>query len=288
MNLTNIQDIRALMAVYNIAPRKKYGQNFLTDESVLDDIVEGSGVTAEDHVLEIGPGVGALTAKLAGAAGRVTAVEIDDGLIPLLRGTLADYSNVTVVHGDILKTDIRGLTDSKSGPLRVVANLPYYITTPVILYLMEYADVISHITVMIQKEVAERIQARPGSKEYGALSLAVQYRGKTGIIREVSPESFYPSPAVDSVVIDIELLPEPTVRVRDEELFFEIIRDTFNMRRKTLPNALKGKRPEFTRERIEQALAKMGKPDTVRGETFTLEEFALLSDLLGVTGDGSL
>ena len=277
MNLTNIQDIRALMAVYNIAPRKKYGQNFLIDEGVLDDIVEGAGVTSEDTVLEIGPGVGALTAKLAEAAGKVIAVEIDDGLIPLLRGTLADHDNIEVIHGDILKTDIRSLL-GEAGSCKVIANLPYYITTPVILRLLEYPDVINHITVMIQKEVAERIQAGPGGKEYGALSLAVQYRATARVIREVPPSCFYPQPGVDSVVIDLEMLPSPAVSVRDEKMLFDIIRDTFNMRRKTLPNALKGKRPEFTRERIEEALSDMGKPATVRGETFNLEEFARLSD----------
>lgn len=277
MNLTNIQDIRALMAVYNIAPRKKYGQNFLIDEGVLDDIVEGAGVTSEDTVLEIGPGVGALTAKLAEAAGKVIAVEIDDGLIPLLRGTLADHDNIEVIHGDILKTDIRSLL-GEAGSCKVIANLPYYITTPVILRLLEYPDVINHITVMIQKEVAERIQAGPGGKEYGALSLAVQYRATARVIREVPPSCFYPQPGVDSVVIDLEMLPSPAVSVRDEKMLFDIIRDTFNMRRKTLPNALKGKRPEFTRERIEEALSDIGKPATVRGETFTLEEFARLTD----------
>lgn len=282
MDLTNRNDIRALMTFYGVAPRKKYGQNFLTDTSVLDGIVDSAGLTGEDTVLEIGPGLGALTRRLAAAAGRVLAVEIDEGLIPLLKGTLSDHDNVTLINGDILKLDIEDLCReyAPGGRLHVVANLPYYITTPIVLRLLEHRESISDITVMIQKEVAGRMQAVPGGKEYGALSLAVQYYSDPEIVMNVSPDCFFPAPEVDSVVIRLKSRETPGVIVRDEKLMFDLIRATFNMRRKTMPNALMSAGRGFTRDQIESALAQMGKTPTVRGETFTLEEFGELADIL--------
>lgn len=284
MNLTNIQDIKALMAVYGIAPRKKFGQNFLIDEGVLDMIVESAGLDDGLPVLEIGPGMGALTNALAKEASQVIAVEIDDGLIPLLKGTVGDRENVTVIHGDIMKTDIEELcrkySPSGQNRMHVAANLPYYITTPVIMMLLEHPDVIADITIMIQKEVAVRMQAGPGTKDYGALSLAVQYYSDPQIVCDVPRNCFYPAPEVDSVVIRLAGRQTPPVNVKDPDLMFKIIRATFNMRRKTLVNALTGSGFGFTRESIEEALVRMDKPLTVRGETFTLEEFAALTDLL--------
>ncbi len=282
MNLTNRKDIHDLMTVYGIAPRKKYGQNFLTDTGVLDEIVASAELSGEDVALEIGPGLGALTERLARAAGKVIAVEIDDGLIPLLKGTLSDYGNVSLIHGDVMKMDLDALCDEHAPgkKLHVVANLPYYITTPIVLMLLEHGDRISDVTVMIQKEVAQRMQAEPGSKEYGALSLAVQYYCDPEIVCRVSPDSFYPAPEVESVVIRLRGRETPRVTVDDEKLMFDLIRATFNMRRKTMPNALMSAGRGFTREQVEKALKDMGKEVTVRGETFSLEEFAMLTGLL--------
>ncbi len=314
MNLTNIQDIKALMAVYDIAPRKKYGQNFLIDEGVLEEIVAAAGVDDGATVLEIGPGIGALTRVLARDASKVVAVEIDEGLIPVLKGTVGDCPNVTVINDDIMKTDLNELymkygtdphedkaaggSDPTSDPdpdrsgaepdhepanhgrFHVAANLPYYITTPVVMKLLEHADIISDITIMIQKEVADRMQASPGGKEYGALSLYVQYYADPQIVCQVPARCFYPAPEVDSVVIRLASRPEPPVKVQDEDLMFKLIRGSFNMRRKTLVNAILGAGLGFSRDQIEQALAAMSKSPTVRGETFTLEDFAELTDHL--------
>ncbi len=298
MNLTNIQDIKALMAVYDIAPRKKYGQNFLIDEGVLEEIVAAAGVDDGETVLEIGPGIGALTRVLARDASKVVAVEIDEGLIPVLKGTVGDCENVIIINDDIMKTDLNALyeeygagsakdadtgssgTESDHGRFHVAANLPYYITTPVVMKLLEHADIISDITIMIQKEVAERMQATPGGKEYGALSLYVQYYADPQIVCHVPARCFYPAPEVDSVVIRLASRPEPPVKVQDEDLMFKLIRGSFNMRRKTLVNAILGAGLGFSRDQIEQALAAMSKSPTVRGETFTLEDFAELTDHL--------
>ena len=301
MNLTNIQDIKALMAVYDIAPRKKYGQNFLIDEGVLEEIVAAAGVDDGATVLEIGPGIGALTRVLARDASKVVAVEIDEGLIPVLKGTVGDCPNVTVINDDIMKTDLNALYEEygavsvkdtgngepalaedsdNHGRFHVAANLPYYITTPVVMKLLEHADIISDITIMIQKEVAERMQASPGGKEYGALSLYVQYYADPQIVCHVPARCFYPAPEVDSVVIRLASRPEPPVKVQDEDLMFKLIRGSFNMRRKTLVNAILGAGLGFSRDQIEQALAAMSKSPTVRGETFTLEDFAELTDHL--------
>ena len=296
MNLTNIQDIKALMAVYDIAPRKKYGQNFLIDEGVLEEIVAAAGVDDGATVLEIGPGIGALTRVLARDASKVVAVEIDEGLIPVLKGTVGDCANVTVINDDIMKTDLNALykeygaetaidagssdPETDHGRFHVAANLPYYITTPVVMKLLEHADIISDITIMIQKEVAERMQASPGGKEYGALSLYVQYYADPQIVCHVPARCFYPAPEVDSVVIRLASRETPAVTVQDPDLMFKLIRGSFNMRRKTLVNAILGAGLGFSREQIEQALAAMGKSATVRGETFTLEDFAALTDHL--------
>ena len=282
MNLSDIRTIREVMNTYGISAQKKFGQNFLTDESVLDEIVDGSGITGEDTVLEIGPGLGTLTAKLAGKARNVVAVEIDEALIPVLDHTLGDLDNVEVIKGDILKCDIREVYAryGNGRGLKVVANLPYYITTPIVLKLLEFNDIIESITVMVQKEVAERMQAGPGSKEYGALSLAVRYYSEPEVITEVSPDRFYPSPAVDSAVICLRVRREPPVEVADPDRMFKLIRATFNMRRKTLPNALSAGVGELGRGDVEDALVKMGLPVTVRGETFSLDDFARLTSLL--------
>ena len=301
MNLTNIQDIKALMAVYGIAPRKKYGQNFLIDEGVLEEIVAAAGVDDGATVLEIGPGIGALTRVLASHASKVVAVEIDEGLIPVLKGTVGGCPNVTVINDDIMKTDLNALYEEygavsvkdtgngepalaedsdNHGRFHIVANLPYYITTPVVMKLLEHADIISDITIMIQKEVAERMQATPGGKEYGALSLYVQYYADPQIVCHVPARCFYPAPEVDSVVIRLASRLKPPVKVQDTDLMFKLIRGSFNMRRKTLVNAILGAGLGFSREQIEQALEAMGKSATVRGETFTLEDFAALTDHL--------
>lgn len=280
MNLEDRREMREFMEKNKIVAQKKYGQNFLTDEGVLDEIIEGSGVTKSDAVLEIGPGLGTLTRRLSEAAQSVTAVEIDAGLIPVLEHTLEGYDNVSVINGDILKTDIRDLYDRYGNGKRmsVVANLPYYITTPIILRLLEFGDIIGSITVMVQKEVAVRMQAGPGSKDYGALSLAVQYFSHPEIVAQAPAECFFPMPGVDSVVIRLSAYEKPPVEVSDEELFFKLIRATFNLRRKTLPNAVAAGGLGLSRAQMEEILEGMGLPLTVRGETFTLEDFADLSN----------
>ncbi len=290
MDLSNGRVVRDIMGIYGISAQKKYGQNFLTDTGVLDSIVEGSGVSGDDTVLEIGPGLGALTQRLAAVAGRVVAVEIDSALIPVLGRTLEGCDNVDIIHADILNCDIRELNRQygENRGLKVTANLPYYITTPIVLKLLEYSDIIDTITVMVQKEVAIRMQAGPGSKDYGALSLAVRYYSEPRVITEVPADCFYPSPAVDSAVIRLDLRREPVVDVPDEDLLFKLVRATFNMRRKTLPNALSAGVPGLTRERVGEMLDAMGKPQTVRGETFTLDEFAELTRRVYDSGDNKM
>ena len=282
MNLSDIRTLREVMNKYGISAQKKYGQNFLADEGILETIVEGAGISSDDTVLEIGPGLGTLTAKLAAAARKVVAVEIDAALIPVLKATLADFDNVEVISADILKCDIRELYEKygTGSGIKVAANLPYYITTPIVLKLLEYSDIIESITVMVQKEVAQRMQAAPGSKDYGALSLAIQYYSDPRVIAEVPSDRFYPSPAVDSAVIVLESREHPPVEVHDVDYMFRLIRATFNMRRKTLPNALSAGMPELSRDSVEKALDAMDLPHTVRGETFSLEDFARLAELL--------
>lgn len=267
--------------------QKKFGQNFLVDEHVLEKIIRAAEVTREDLVFEVGPGIGTLTQYLAEAAGQVIAVEIDEKLIPILKETLAGYENVTVLHQDILKTDIRQLTEaySKGRPVKVVANLPYYITTPIIMKLFEEDIPVENITVMIQKEVADRMQAHPGSKDYGALSLAVQYYADTYLAANVPPNCFIPRPNVGSAVIRLTRHKKPVVEVENEKLMFSLIRASFNQRRKTLQNGLNNS-PElsYSKEQIAQAIEALGFSPTVRGEALSLQQFARLSDCLGAMG----
>ena len=281
--LASAQAVKAVTQKYQFTIQKKYGQNFLIDERVLEDIVDAAGISEDDYVLEIGPGIGTMTQYLAYHARGVAAVEIDRMLIPILEDTLQGYPNVDIIHNDILKTDIAKLVEEKNGgqPIKVVANLPYYITTPIILALFESMIPAESITIMVQKEVADRMQTGPGSKDYGALSLVVQYYAKPEIITEVSPASFLPQPKVGSAVIRLTRHENPPVEVKDEKLMFRLIRASFNQRRKTLANGLKNAgNLHFSKEEIEQAISGLGKPLTVRGETLSLEEFAALANLL--------
>lgn len=269
---------------YGFVFQKRFGQNFLIDTRVLDRIIEASEITKDDFVLEIGPGIGTMTQYLADAAREVTAVEIDDALIPILQDTLKEWDNVSVIHGDILKTDIRKIADEKNQgrPIKVVANLPYYITTPIIMGLFESHVPVDSITVMVQKEVADRMQTGPGSKDYGALSLAVQYYAKPEIVANVPPNCFMPRPKVGSAVIRLTRYAETPVQVDDEKLLFQIVRASFNQRRKTLANGLKNYEGlSFEKETIEAAIAECGFSPSVRGEALSLEEFAKLANVLG-------
>ena len=268
---------------YGFVFQKRFGQNFLIDTRVLDRIIEASEITKDDFVLEIGPGIGTMTQYLADAAREVTAVEIDDALIPILQDTLKEWDNVSVIHGDILKTDIRKIADEKNQgrPIKVVANLPYYITTPIIMGLFESHVPVDSITVMVQKEVADRMQTGPGSKDYGALSLAVQYYAKPEIVANVPPNCFMPRPKVGSAVIRLTRHQNPPVQAKDEKLMFRIIRASFNQRRKTLQNGIKNFGGlNFSKEQVAQALEEMELPASVRGEALTLEQFAQLSNIL--------
>lgn len=268
---------------YNFNFQKKFGQNFLIDTTVLDRIIGAAEITKDDCVLEIGPGIGTMTQYLAESAGKVFAVEIDKNLIPILQDTLSEYDNVTVINEDILKVDINQIVEEENGgrPIKVVANLPYYITTPIIMGLFESKVPLQSITIMVQKEVADRMQVGPGTKDYGALSLAVQYYAKPQIVANVPPNCFIPRPSVGSAVIRLTRYSEPPVQVNNEKLMFDLIRASFNQRRKTLVNGLgnAGFLP-FSKETIASVLEEMGESPTVRGETFTLEQFARLSNLL--------
>ena len=267
--------------------QKRFGQNFLVDTHVLEKIIQAAGLTKEDLVLEIGPGIGTMTQYLAENAGRVMAVEIDSNLIPILKETLKDYHNVTVINEDILKVDVAALAEQYNGgrPIKVVANLPYYITTPIIMGLFESQVPIDNITVMVQKEVAERMQAGPGTKNYGALSLAVQYYAEPYIVANVPPNCFIPRPSVGSAVIRLTRHGKKPVEVKDEKLMFALIRASFNQRRKTLQNSLNNSAElSFSKEEIGEAIEKMGLSPSVRGEALTLEQFAKLADALGERG----
>ena len=266
---------------YGFVFQKRFGQNFLIDTHVLERIIEASEITKDDFVLEIGPGIGTMTQYLAEAAREVTAVEIDDTLIPILKDTLKEWDNVTVLHGDILKTDIRKIADEKNQgrPIKVVANLPYYITTPIIMGLFESHVPVDSITVMVQKEVADRMQTGPGSKDYGALSLAVQYYAEPKIVANVPPNCFMPRPKVGSAVICLTRHQNPPVTTLDEKLMFRLIRASFNQRRKTLSNSLKNSQElPYSKEEVEAAITECGLPLNIRGEALTLEQFARLSD----------
>ena len=282
--LGNPQETIAVLQKYNFVFQKKFGQNFLIDPRVLEKIIKAAEITEDDCVLEIGPGIGTMTQHLACAAKKVIAVEIDRALIPILQDTLKDYDNVRIINEDVMKVDLARLAEEENGgkPLKVVANLPYYITTPIIMGLFENHVPLKSITVMVQKEVADRMQVGPGTKDYGALSLAVQYYAKPYIVANVPPNCFMPRPKVGSAVIRLDRYEEPPVKVKDEKLMFRIIRASFNQRRKTLANGLKNSAElDFTKEEIEAAIVGIGKEPGVRGETLTLEEFAGLADELG-------
>ena len=275
------QNTIAVLQKYHFNFQKKFGQNFLIDTTVLDRIISSAEITKEDCVLEIGPGIGTMTQYLAERAGSVVAVEIDKALIPILEETLQDYDNVTVINDDILKVDINRLVEEKNGgrPIKVVANLPYYITTPIIMGLFESHVPLESITVMVQKEVADRMQVGPGTKDYGALSLAVQYYAEPYIVANVPPNCFMPRPAVGSAVIRLTRHQKPPVEVMDEKLMFRLIRASFNQRRKTLVNGLKNSQElSYSREEIEEVLNECGIPLNIRGEALTLAEFASLAN----------
>lgn len=277
------QNTIAVLQKYNFIFQKKFGQNFLIDSRVLDKIVQASEITKDDYVLEIGPGIGTMTQYLCEQARQVAAVEIDKNLIPILADTLSEYQNVEVIQEDILKMDLNRLVQEKNhgNPIKVVANLPYYITTPIIMGLFESHVPIQSITVMVQREVADRIQACPGTKNYGALSLAVQYYAKPEIVANVPPNCFMPRPAVGSAVIRLARHRERPVQVLHERKMFAIIRASFNQRRKTLVNGLNNAAQlSYSKDQITEALEEMGLPDNVRGEALTLEQFAKLSNLL--------
>ena len=279
--LGNPKNTIEVIQKYQFAFQKKFGQNFLIDPHVLDKIIGAAGVTKEDMVLEIGPGIGTMTQYLAEAAGKVVAVEIDNNLIPILKETLADYDNITIINEDILKVDIKKLAEEYNGgrPIKVVANLPYYITTPIIMGLFESNVPIDNITVMVQKEVADRMQVGPGSKDYGALSLAVQYYAEPYIVANVPPNCFIPRPNVGSAVIRLTRHKEMPVQVTDPKLMFRLIRASFNQRRKTLQNGLNNA-PDisFAKEQIIAAIESLGVPATIRGEALDLKQFAQLAN----------
>ncbi len=281
--LSNPQVTIQTIKKYEFAFQKKFGQNFLIDDHVITKIINAAEITKDDLVLEIGPGIGTMTQYLAESAGKVIAVEIDKNLIPILGETLAEYDNVTVINEDILKLDINRLVEEENDgkPIKVVANLPYYITTPIIIGLFESHVPLQSITVMVQKEVADRMQVGPGSKDYGALSLAVQYYAKPYIAANVPPNCFIPRPGVGSAVIRLTRYEEPPVMVKDESLMFKLIRASFNQRRKTLQNGIANS-PElpYSKAQVEKALEKMGLAANVRGESLTLAEFAKLSDTI--------
>ena len=281
--LSNPQRTIEVIKKYEFCFQKKFGQNFLIDGHVLDKIIAGAGVTKDDMVLEIGPGIGTMTQYLAEAAGKVVAVEIDRNLLPILQETLADYDNVKVIHADVLSLDLEKLVQEENGgrPIKVVANLPYYITTPIIMALFEQHVPLANVTVMVQKEVAARMKSGPGSKDYGALSLAVQYYAEPYIVANVPCNCFMPRPNVDSAVIRLTRYEEPLVQVKDEKMLFKIIRASFNQRRKTLQNGLNNSSElNFTKDQIAAAIAEAGFSPSVRGEALTLEQFACLTDIL--------
>ncbi len=277
------QNTIEILQKYHFNFQKQYGQNFLIDIRVLEKIISAAGITDEDYVLEIGPGIGTLTQYLCERAREVAAVEIDKNLIPILADTLSPYQNVEIINKDILKLDIIGLVKEKNqgNPIKVVANLPYYITTPIIMELFESHVPVESITVMVQKEVADRMQVGPGTKDYGALSLAVQYYAEPEIVANVPPNCFIPRPNVGSAVIRLTRHQKPPVQVKDEALMFRLIRASFNQRRKTLINGLNNSPVvPYSKKQVAEALKELGLPVNVRGEALTLEQFAQLSNQL--------
>ena len=282
-DLGNAKSTAEVIKKYDFSFQKRYGQNFLIDEHVLDKIIDAADITEEDGVIEIGPGIGTMTQRLCERAKKVVAIEIDKELIPILKDTLSGYDNVKVIHGDVMKTDLdKILADDFTGmKVKVVANLPYYITTPIVMNLLEQRVRVSSITIMVQKEVAQRMQAGPGTKDYGALSLAVQYYADTYIAANVPPNCFMPRPKVGSAVIRLDVREKSAVDVADEKLMFELIRGAFNQRRKTLVNAVANYAGlDFDKQQIADALKSMGLSETIRGESLSLEQFAGLSNTL--------
>ena len=283
-NLGNPQNTIKILQKYNFNFQKKLGQNFLIDNHVIEKIIKGAKISSEDCILEIGPGIGTLTQHLATVARKVIAVEIDKSLVPILEETLVDFDNIKVINEDILKVDIETLIqeENNGSPIKVIANLPYYITTPIIMGLLEGDISLESMTVMVQKEVATRMSARPGSKDYGALSLAVQYYAKPYLIANVPPNCFIPRPKVGSAVIHLDKFLASPIKVKDEKLMFEMIRASFNQRRKTLVNGIFNFEDfNYSKEEIEKAVEILGRGKSVRGETLTLEEFGKLADELG-------
>ncbi|NLJ97556.1 MAG: 16S rRNA (adenine(1518)-N(6)/adenine(1519)-N(6))-dimethyltransferase RsmA [Clostridiales bacterium] len=281
--LGNPKNTIEILNKYEFTFQKKFGQNFLIDNHVLEKIIKAADITKEDFVLEIGPGIGTLTQYLCESAGKVAAVEIDKKLIPILEETLSDYDNVTIINDDILKFDIHSLirVSNEGRPIKIVANLPYYITTPIIMDLFERHIPLINITIMIQKEVADRIQAKPGSKEYGALSLAVQYYSKPYLAANVPPNCFMPRPKVGSAVINLTPYTKPLYHVEDEKLLFSLIRASFNQRRKTLVNGIYNYEGlSFSKEDIIEALESLEISKDIRGEALSLEEFIKISNYL--------
>lgn len=277
------QNTIAVLQKYNFTFQKKYGQNFLINSHVLEKIMDAAEIGKDDCVVEIGPGIGTMTQYLAERAGEVVAVEIDKNLIPILMETLADYKNVSIINEDILKVDLNRIVEEKNGgrPVKIVANLPYYITTPIIMGLFENHVPVKSITVMVQKEVADRMQVGPGTKDYGALSLAVQYYAKPEIVAIVPPNCFIPRPNVASAVIRLTCHEKKPVEVKNEKGMFALIRASFNQRRKTLANSLSNAQNlSLTREQVTEALESMQLSPTIRGEALTLEQFAALADIL--------
>ena len=281
--LGNPQKTIEVIQKYEFAFQKKFGQNFLIDTHVLDKIISAAEITKDDLVVEIGPGIGTMTQYLACAAREVVAIEIDKMLIPILQDTLSAYDNVKIINEDVLKVDINKLAEEKNGgrPVKVVANLPYYITTPIIMGLFENHVPLHSITIMVQKEVADRMRMGPGTKDYGALSLAVQYYAEPYLVANVPQNCFMPRPKIGSAVIKLTVHEKPPVTVRDEKLMFKLIRASFNQRRKTLANGLNNS-PElhYSKDQIAEAIEKLGTSPSIRGEALTLEEFARLSDIL--------
>lgn len=283
MNLSHPSELKALLEKHGFAFSKSLGQNFLIDENVLGKILDAAALDEETCALEIGPGAGTLTRALAANSKKTIAIEIDRALIPILGESLAEFENVNLIHADVMEVDLKAVTQETFGdaPFSVVANLPYYITTPIIMELLESGLPVTTMTVMVQKEVADRMTAKPGTKEYGALSVAVQYYTQPSLVCKAEPHCFMPQPKVASSVVKLQVLPQPAVEVEDEKFFFRVVKSAFGQRRKTLCNAL-SKSPyfELDKEKVLSALLQMGLPETVRGERLSVEEFARLSNLL--------
>ena len=282
MDLCNISVIKEVMSEAGITFRKEFGQNFLINRIIPENIADNAAYSEDTLIIEIGPGIGCLTKELAERYKRVVAVEIDKGLIPVLSRTLADYDNVTVINADIMKTDIADIVEKYSDgmPVAVCANLPYYITTPIIMYLLESEVKLSSITVMVQNEVASRLVAPAGSSDYGAITAVLGFYGEARKLFKVSAGSFMPAPKVDSAVVKIDLYREPKYFPKDEKFFRNLIKAAFEMRRKTLVNAINAKYPHIDKSRIAEAAVSLGFPETVRGEKLSTENFVHLSNLL--------